>query len=120
MEDNRAEQKEALETLMEFNGRLVKNMNIVQKELSGARLDDTNAFLEDIIKAMNWEIQVMNGTMDLLNEDGEHIKKEEFNAKLIKLTDAINAKNDSAMAEAFKEVIPLFEKLGARASEVIA
>mgnify|MGYP001167261745 len=30
--ENRAEQKEALETLVEFNQRLVKNMNIIIKE----------------------------------------------------------------------------------------
>ena len=74
MEDNRAEQKEALETLMEFNTRLVKNMEIITKELSGARLEDTDAFLEDIIKAMNWEIQVMNGTMEFSSVPGEGTK----------------------------------------------
>ena len=31
MEQNREEQKEALETLIEFNQRLVKNMNIIVK-----------------------------------------------------------------------------------------
>ena len=33
MEDIRNEQKEALETLVEFNEKLVKNMNIIVKEL---------------------------------------------------------------------------------------
>lgn len=37
MEDNRAEQIEALQVLEEFNGRLVKNMEIIVKELSGER-----------------------------------------------------------------------------------
>ena len=44
MEDNRAEQIEALQVLEEFNGRLVKNMEIIVKELSGERLDDTDSF----------------------------------------------------------------------------
>ena len=35
MEDNRKEQIEALEVLLEFNERLVKNMHIIVKELSG-------------------------------------------------------------------------------------
>lgn len=120
MEDNRAEQKEALETLVGFNTRLVKNMKIIIKELSGQRLDDTNVFLEDITKAMNWEIQVMNGTMELLNEGEIRIDKEGFNAKIIALSDAINSKNDSKMAKAFEEVVPLFEKLGDVANQVIA
>lgn len=118
--DNRAEQKEALETLAEFNVRLIKNMNLVQKELSGERLDDTNAFLQDIVNAINWEVQVMNGTMELLNEDGQHIEKEDFNAKITALGSAVNAKDDAGMAAAFKELVPLFEKLGERVKEIIA
>lgn len=118
--DNRAEQKEALETLVEFNVRLVKNMKIIKNELSGNRLDDTNAFLKDILNAINWEVQVMNGTMELLNEGAQHINKEDFNAKIIALGSAVNAKDDFKIAAAFEEVIPLFEKLGERANEVIA
>ena len=49
MEDNRAEQIEALETFLEFNERIVKNIGIIIKELKGARLDDTDKFLESIV-----------------------------------------------------------------------
>ena len=120
MEDKRAEQKEALETLVEFNERLLKNMNIVVKELSGARLDDTDKFLKSIIDAMNWEIGVMNGTMSLLNEGGERINKEQFNSKVIVFGEAVNEKDDAKMAAAIKELIPEFEGLGAAAREVIS
>lgn len=120
MEDKRTEQKEALEVLVEFNERLVKNMNIIVKELSGARLDDTDKFLKGITDAMNWEIQVLNGTMELLNEGKERVNKESFNASVIKLSDAIQAKDDTAMAAAFTELIPVFENLGTSAKEVIA
>ena len=68
MEANRVEQREVLETLLRFNERLVKNIGIVTNELSGARMDDTDKFLKSIIDAMNWELAVMNGTMELLNE----------------------------------------------------
>ena len=68
MEDARKEQLEALEVLTEFNERLVKNMNIIVKELSGERLDDTDKFLKSIVDAINWEIQVVNGTMEVLND----------------------------------------------------
>lgn len=118
--DNRAEQKEALETLVEFNVRLIKNMNMIKKELSGNRLDDTNAFLKDILNAINWEVQVMNGTMALLNEDAPYIDKKDFNEKIIALGNAVNAKDDEKMAAAFEDIIPLFEKLGERANQVIA
>ena len=83
--ENRAEQKEALETLVEFNERLIKNMTIIIKELSGERLDDTDKFLNGIVSAINWEVQVMNGTMELLNEGKTRIDKEEFNQKKTEL-----------------------------------
>lgn len=120
MEDNRAEQKEALEVLAEFNERLLKNMNIIVKELSGERLDDTDKFLKSIIDATNWEIQVMNGTMDMLNDGKERIDKEAFNEKVLAFGSAINEKNDAMMAEAIRNLIPEFEKLGSAAKEVIA
>ena len=120
MEDNRSEQKEALETLIEFNERLVKNMNIAVKELSGKRLDDTDKFVKSIIDAMNWEIGVMNGTMSLLNEGKERINKERFNGKVIAFAEAVNAKDDAKMAVTMKELILVFKRLGDAAKEVIA
>lgn len=120
MIENRAEQKEVLEALVELNTGLVKNMTIVVKELSGARMDDTDVFLGEIIKAINWEIQAMNGTMELLNEDKVRIDKEAFNAKVIAVNDAVMAKDDAKMAAAFTELIPVFEALGKAAEEVIA
>lgn len=120
MESNKAEQKEALEVLIEFNERLLKNMNIIIKEMSGSRLDDTDKFLKGITDAMNWEIEVVNCTMDLLNEGRQRVEKETFNAAVVQLTDAIKAEDDSAIAAAFTGLIPLFENLGAAAKEVIA
>lgn len=120
MESNRAEQKEALEVLVEFNERLVKNMNIIIKELSGQRLDDTDKFLKGIIDAINWEVQVMNGTMELLNEGKERINKAQFNDKILELGNAVKEKNDSKMAAAIEALIPEFENLGVAARETAA
>ena len=119
MEDIRNEQKEALETLVEFNEKLVKNMNIIVKELSGQRLDDTDKFLKGIIDAVNWEVQVLNGTMSLLNEDKERINKEQFNSKIVNFGEAIKENDDTKMAASIKELIPEFENLGESAKEVI-
>ena len=120
MVENRTEQKEALETLVEFNERLVKNMHIIVKELSGERLADTDKFLKGIVDAMNWEISVMNGTMELLNEGKERINKEEFNHKILELASAIEKKNDAQEARAIENLIIEFEKLENAAKEVIA
>ena len=119
MEDMRKEQIEALETLVEFNDRLLKNIPILVKELSGARLEDTDKFADNIIKAINWEIEVMNLTMDLLNESKERIVKDVANDKIIALSEAINAKDDVKMSEAFEALLPVLENLGVAAKEVI-
>lgn len=119
MEDNRKEQLEALEVLGEFNERLVKNMKIIVKELSGSRLDDTDKFLKSIINAINWEIQVVNGTLEVLNEGKERLNKENFNTEVIALSKAINDNNDAEMAEEFERIIPVFEQLGASIKEVL-
>lgn len=119
MEDNRAEQIEALEVLVEFNERLVKNMGIIVKELKGERLDDTNTFLKSIIDAINWEIQVVNGTMKVLNDGTERLNKEEFNGAIVALASAIEAKEDAKIADEFTKIIPVFEQLGVAAKEAI-
>lgn len=60
-------------------------MSILVKELSGERLDDTDNFEKAIIDAINWEIEVLNGTMELLNEGKERINKESFNKAVVAL-----------------------------------
>ncbi len=119
MEGNRKEQLEALEVLGEFNERLVKNMKIIVKELSGNRLDDTDKFLKSIIDAINWEIQVVNGTIEVLNEGAERLNKETFNAAVVSLSNAIRDNSDAEMAEEFAKIIPIFEQLGVSVKEVI-
>lgn len=119
MEDNKKEQIEALEVLLEFNERLVKNMNIIVKELSGKRLDDTDKFLKSIVDAINWEIQVVNGTMEVINDGEERLDKEAFNKAVSALAEAIKAKDDAAMAAEFQNVIPVFENLGEIAAKVV-
>ncbi len=119
MEDNRKEQVEALEVLAEFNQKLLKNLHILVKEVSGERLDDTDAFMKSILDAMNWEIQVVNGTMELLNEGEQRVDKKEFNDKVVVLNEAIAAKEDSKLATALEELIPCFENLGEAANAVI-
>ena len=119
MENNRKEQIEALAVLEEFNSRLVNNMHIIVKELSENRLEDTNKFLKSILDAINWEIQVVNGTMEVLNEGKERVNKEVFNDAVVALSDAVKANDDKKMAEAFTIIIPVFENLGESAKEVI-
>ena len=89
MEDNRAEQIEALEVLTEFNDRLVHNMEII-----------------------------VFGTLDTLNDGKVRVDKAGFNTAIVALSDAIAAKDDARMAVEFENVIPVFQQLGEAAKEV--
>lgn len=65
-----------------------------------------------IIKGMNWEIQVLNGTMDYLNETGQLIDKQAANALFVNFSKIYQEKDDEKLAEVFeKDMIPFFEKL---------
>lgn len=119
MDNNRNEQVEALKVLLEFNGRLVNNMKALVRELSGNRLEDTDKLLKSVIDALNWEIQIVNSTMEVLNDGEERIDKAAFNGVIISLSEAIASKDDLKMAEQFRQVIYVFEKLETAVEEAI-
>ena len=111
MENQRREQLEALEIFVEYNERVLKNIHILVKELSGQRLYDTDKFLTDIINAINWEVEVVNLTMDILNEGKVRVVKEEMNEKIVALANALKEKDDVKIAEAFERLVPVLEAL---------
>ena len=119
MEDLRAQQIEALEVLGDYNERLMKSIHSVIKELDGDRKEDTDQFLDEIIKGINWEIGILNGTMELINEDEERLKKEEINSSILELSKALEGKKDDEIAASFKETLPVFENFGKVAEEVL-
>lgn len=119
MEDIRAQQIEALEVFKDYNGRLVKSMNSIIPELEGDRKDDTDKFLDEIVKGINWEIGILNGTMELINEKEERINKEEINSSILKLSKALEGKKDSEIAASLKETLPVFENFGKVAGDVL-
>lgn len=118
MENNRMEQLEALEILIGFNERLLKNLPTIIEELSGEMKPDTDDFLKTIVNAVNWEINVTNATLDILNEDQIRIDKDSFNEKIMSLGSSLSLNDNTAIASALKELIPFFEQLGKAAREV--
>lgn len=119
MEDMRAQQIEALEVFKDYNERLVRSMGNIIPELEGDRKEDTDKFLDEIIKGINWEIGILNGTMELINEDEERLKKEEINSSILKLSKALEGKKDDEIAASLKETLPVFENFGKVAGEVL-
>ncbi len=111
MDNKRSEQLEALNTLSEYNERVIKNIPILIRELSGERLEDTDKFQNSILSAINWEIQVLNATLEVINEGMEKISKKEFNDSVLNLNRALEVHDDSKLVEAFKGILIELKKL---------
>lgn len=112
MENEFKEEIEALETLKEYNVKVVKALKEIIPELKGEKKEDTDEYLQHIFKGINWEIQVINGTMRYLNREKEVISKESTNNIIVKINDAVNAKNDLLVGEIIEtELLPFLEKL---------
>lgn len=118
MEDNRAEQIEALQAMLEYNPKLLRAMKAVAEELAGSRQPDTDEYLLAVIKGMNWEIAVFNGTMEVLKEQDTVIDKDEANKAFVAFSDLYKDKKDKEMAECLQQkIIPFFELFEKAASK---
>lgn len=112
MEDIRAQQIEAIQVLGEYAVKLVKGIDNVTAELNGEKLADTEEYLKEIVKGINWSIEVVNGTMSLINEKEEIIDKQAVNKTMLDLSDALKTKDDAKTAEVLSsQVKPFVEKL---------
>lgn len=120
MENSRSEQMEALKVLEEFNGRLIGNMKSLVNELSGNRLEDTDKLLKTVIDSLNWEIQVVKSTMDVLNDGTTRVDKDSFNKAIVSLSEAISSGDDNRMAGQFQETIKVFENLDLAVKAVVS
>lgn len=112
MENQFKEEIEALEALREYNVKIVKALKEIVPELEGTKKEDTDEYLQHIFKGINWEIQVLNGTMDYLNRDKEVVSKDSTNEMIIRLNEAVNSKDDKKIAGVIaEELLPFLEKL---------
>jgi hypothetical protein len=120
MEEKLSEQIDALKVLKEFNVKLLRNIPVLRNELSGHRLKDTDKLLRSVVDAVNWEVQVMNGTMDVLNTSKRTIDTGIFNEKIMVLGSALKSGEDGEIATALEGLQGQFELLGAVTEEVLA
>lgn len=121
MEDNRKEQVEALETLKDYNLKICKALKEVVPELKGEKKEDTKEYVDHIFKGVNWELQVINGTMELLNEKEEQVSKDVLNEMVSHVNDAYVAADDGKLAQIIEEeLLPFTEKLSGYVENALA
>ena len=121
MEDNRNEQVEALEALKGYNPKICKALKEIIPELKGDKKEDTQEYVDHIFKGVNWELQVVNGTMELLNEKEEQVSKESLNEVISHINDAYAAKEEEKLAEVIEtELLPFVESLAGYIEKALA
>lgn len=113
MEDNlKAQQIEAIEVYLEYNKKLMNSIKMLLSELRGNRKEDTDEFQKKITEGLNWEIQILNGTLSLINQKEEKINKNEVNQQILKLGEALKIGEDKKIADSFeKDILPEFTKI---------
>ena len=112
-EDFREQQIEALEVLSEYNEKLVNGLHMLIMELKGKRKEDTDKFQKSIIDGINWEIEILNRTLTLINDKEELICKEDVNKQILELGEALKGKEDKVIASVLEQnIIPQFNQIG--------
>lgn len=112
MENQFKEEIEALETLKDYNVKIIKALKEVVPELRGEKREDTDEYLRHILKGINWEIEVINGTKHYINRESEKISKEDINHTILKLNDAIQGKQNVELVDILEnEMLPFLESL---------
>lgn len=110
MDDYRQQQIEALQVAGEYSKKLINGIENVSNELRGARMLDTDQYLDEVVKGINWTIEVVNRTTDILNEKEEVINNDKVNEAVKALGDALSKKDDALIADALSGGILDFVK----------
>ncbi len=112
MESNKKEQLEAIKVLAGFQEKFIANTEILVKELTTEKKDDTDKLLKSVTDSVNWEIGVLNGTLSLINEKEEKLRKEDINAAVMNLSEALRTQDDKKIAQAMEsQLLPLLKKI---------
>ena len=108
MEDLREHQKEALLTARDYIGKLLDAVDVVGVELSGEEQEDTKEYLDTILKGVNWTIEVLNRTIDYVNENEELIQKESVNDRMLHFSSVYESSNRQALNEALQSDVKTY------------
>lgn len=108
MEDLREQQKEALLTARDYIGKLLDAVDVVGVELSGEEQEDTKEYLDTILKGVNWTIEVLNRTIDYVNENEELIQKESVNDRMLHFSSVYESSNRQALNEALQSDVKTY------------
>ena len=86
----------------------------------GCRKEDTDEFLRMVLDGVNWELNVLNGCLSLINEEEKVLDKNRANETILDFQQVFSSKNDEAISKAITEkLIPLVEQITEAAQKTV-
>lgn len=120
MDELRTKQMEVLETVCEYNVKLISGIQDVIEIVHEDEAVDPE-YLNLIIEGINWVIQVTNLTLPLLNQDHERINKDQVSNTMNHLSSALLEGESNKIADILQNGVLLFlEDVEKAAKDVIA
>ncbi len=110
MDDTKKLQYEALGDAADYALRLVPAIREILPELRGEAKEDTEDFKNQIFEGINYIVQVVNGTISLINEKEVILNRDGIEEKMQQLIKAVENKSDAEVATALEEgILPFIE-----------
>lgn len=110
MNELRQQKIEALQLGCEYIEKLIPAMKEIIPELRGTELPDTKDYLNQQIEGLNFVIEIMNATMDLINEKETVLIKDNMEEKVQSLSRALNMMDNAKTADALeKDILPMLD-----------
>lgn len=120
MEEREQLQLEVLKELITYSDNLIPALQVLIEELRAGSQEDTNTFLNDVINGINWEIEVFNQCMSLINEKGSYIDKKLMIAAVGNLGNSLREGDTLRVADCLEtDFLPFLNKLDLAAKQVV-
>lgn len=110
MGDVKGMQYEALKDGADYALRLVPAIREILPELRGNMKDDTEDFKNQIFEGINYIVEIVNGTMSLINEKEDILNRDGIEEIMQQLITSMDQKDNSAIADALEQgILPFIE-----------
>lgn len=110
MDDVKRMQYDALKDGADYAMRLVPAIREILPELRGEKQDDTEDFKNQIFEGINYIVEIVNGTLSLINEKEVILNREGIEEKMQQLISSVDKKDDVEIAKALEEgILPFVE-----------
>ncbi len=110
MDDLKKQQYEALQDGAEYSLKLVPAIREIIPELRGEAKDDTEDFKNQIFEGINYIVEIVNGTISLINEKEVILNRDGIEEKMQQLIKAVDSDDNNEVATALEEgILPFIE-----------